>query len=471
MSQRQDEAKALPLGTVRDWKRGQVVKTARGWEPVSQVPASAQSAAAPTGATPATSPASVLITADDLPKSRKMSLFSPQKMAQALAAFHSNPDDPQAQQEIRAGLRRLCADYGMLDRDDGSPDEMKFGYLGDQYGGSILGIHTWEGGILARADEVKHAWKECQRLGGDTTREKKVKYAHGLHVLVHESVHGHSPIAKGNFKGRFRLLEEATTEMAARKIDSEVSGIPMGEFGKFGAYGEFCSSLYQGTKAALSRFGIGAEPPDTWYDILGEASIEMRRRPPPRDRNKQQYTRRFAASLPLPADKIGDKMPQVVEEVAKAVWMSLAPAKEKEKLYRLMGARLKVKDPQEVLLLDQQIAAQKQTYETAQTEWQAYLDGKTAATESRRDHMARVLIEASPADEDAGMLPRNNLPEAILYARVLSSREELTEDALRDLALLQDNVSAAAKALSEAVVQYGLTVSDPKPVAVGSLLF
>ena len=85
--------------------------------------------------------------------------------------------------------------------------------------------------------------------------------------------------------------------------------------------------------------------------------------------------------------------------------------------------------------------------------------------------MARVLIEASPADEDAGMLPRNNLPEAILYARVLSSREELTEDALRDLALLQDNVSAAAKALSEAVVQYGLTVSDPKPVAVGSLLF
>jgi hypothetical protein len=56
------------------------------------------------------------------------------------------------------------------------------------------------------------------------------------------------------------------------------------------------------------------------------------------------------------------------------------------------------------------------------------------------------------------MLPRNNLALAIAYARVLSDKGELTPDALRDLALLQDDVRAASKALAAAVEQYALKV-------------
>ncbi len=472
MKQRQDEAKALPLGTVRDWKRGQVIKTARGWEPVTDVPASVASSVGGSVPAPSTSiPASVSITADDLPKSRKAATFSPQQMATALAAFHSDPLNPDAQLQIRAGLRRLCADYGMLDRDENSPEEGRFAYLEGEKTATALGVHTWEGGILVRADQVKYAWKESQRLAGDPTREKKDKYALGFHVLTHEAVHGHSPIDKKNFKGRFRLLEEATTEMASRKINSEISGIPMAQFAKIGAYGEFCSALYQGTKAALARFGIDAVPPETWYDILGEASIEMRRRPPLFDKSKEQYTRRFAESLPLPAAKIGDKAPQIVEEVAKAIWVALAPAKEKEKLYRLLGKQKQVKDPDQLSLLANEIAAQQKVYEAAQQAWQTYTSGKGAATENRRDRMVRLLREAVGTDEDTEMLPRNNLAEAILYARVLSDQDELTEDAIRDLAMLQDDVAAGHAALSAAIIRYDLNVVDPMPVAADTLVF
>ena len=67
--------------------------------------------------------------------------------------------------------------------------------------------------------------------------------------------------------------------------------------------------------------------------------------------------------------------------------------------------------------------------------------------------------KVSGEDEDAGMLPRNDIDLAIAYARVLAQNGKLTGDALRDLALLQDDSEKGIKQLAIAVQRYGLNVA------------
>lgn len=493
--------KPYPIGTIRDWKGGKVIKTANGWEPYGKQDSGAGKVAPEAGPKP----------------TRRTQAFSPEKAAKALADFNANPASPDAQKAVRESLRALCGDFGMLDRDTlavkPSPgasfsviggDYNKFGTFDESKGkSSIEGVHDWDGAIVVRPKYVKRAQ---EFLSGSEAAKQNHKLLKAMHVLVHEAVHGHSPIRQEDFKGRYRLLEEATTELAARKVSKDAFGMPWSSFasadkgdeeGKVGAYGEFCKSLYEGTKEALRRKGIEISPPEAWHDFLGEAAVEMRRRPPPHDKNKQEFLRRYASSLPIPPDKMKGNPDEVFKEVADAVWLSLKPASSKEKLLHAMTNAIKQgllspkdfeakfdgpniksvelkptgkKHPEVVAIISDLISK----LNLAQEQWASYLSGKGSAVESL-ERLLQVLQEVDMAlnatDSETGMIPRNDLPTAIAYARVLDVMGQLTPGALRDLALLQDDSTKAAEALNNAVAQYGLKVMPETPAIADGLVF
>ena len=462
-----EEGHGFPVGTVRKWKDGKDwIKTPSGWEPHS--PGHAAPAAMPS--TPSTPSTPSGAGGFEPATARRLEEFKPASAARAMSALLATPDSPAAQKAVRDSLRKLCSDFGMLDRDAGSAGANVVKMQSKtQIGAGVNGIHDWTGGIISRDKCVKRAAElMATQAKGEPAPLKGEK---GMHVLVHEAIHGHSPIQRKQFKGRYRLLEEATTELASRKVMHDAFGTPWEKFTtqeNFGAYGEFCSALHRGVKTALGRLGFEVQPPTGWYDFLGEAAVEMRRRPPPTDPDKGAYLKRFASSLPLPkgqSEKMGGA-DKVAEEVAGAVWLSLKPAREEEKLRTLKAQMLSPKIPPQMKLAAQQaLAAQEDALKKAVADWEGYKAGGPVkeALDRLLDALRPLLAEGVLPEDDDGMLPRNDLDLAVAYARVLDRDGKLTPAAMRDLALLQDDVPGALAALSAAVEQFGLTVTNGQP--------
>lgn len=460
------DAKGFPVGTVRKWKGGDYLKTKDGW--VKQAGGKQPSPAPAPAQTPMVAPAGMPTT------SRKTNKFGFVEAAKTLLSFLANPDAPENQKAVRELFNTLCSDFGMLDRDKGKAGANKLEQKTKaELPPGVGGVHDWNGTIIVRDKSVARAAKlmEAKKSGAPIPP----KAEKGAHVIVHEAVHGHSPIRREQFKGRYRLLEEATTELAARKVMRDTFGTDRAKFSpgpdSYGAYHKFCDSLQQGVVASLGRRGFKMDKPEDWDDFLGEASIEMRRRPPPTDPDKNAYLRRFASSLPIPAERLKQMggADAVREEVAKAVWMSLKPAREEEKLRTAEAklVQLGLLDPKSPPKIDPIVLKEIQPYVAAlakaKKDWSDYLAGGPV-TESAAAALLDALREArlglseAATDEDAGMLPRNDIELAIAYARVLARDGQLDGWALRDLAMLQDDVKGALVKLRDAVEKYGLTV-------------
>ena len=473
-----EKKKGFPIGTVRKWKGGDVIKTDKGWEPytgqTTPAPKPAEPPPAPAKAqepAPAPAPVTVPPAAAPLPGSRKANNFKPADAAKALGDFLSNPNDIDAQAGVRGALRTLCSDFGMTNRDGPKSLFNKFTTFDESKQKSFAdGVHTWDGVITVRP---KHAKRSQLFLSGASDEKvPKFKQATSFHVLVHEAIHGHSPIRQEQFKGRYRLLEEATTELAARKVMVDGFGISWAQANEKGAYSEFVKALGLGTKTALKRKGVSVPEGEAWADSLGEAAIEMRRRPPPHDPDKYAYLNRFAASLPIK----GADTPEVKKEIAEAVWLALKPARETEKVYKakaLMGALLGSPQfqamPPEAQQKAKQLVEQEHTkavagLEKAIKKWMDYVNGVGSAADSADealDSVLSALMEAAPMKpvlaDDTDMLPRNDLPLAIEYAKALAADGKLDAWTVQDLAMLQDDVLGAAKALSQALSQAGIS--------------
>lgn len=505
------EAKGLPLGTVRKWRTGEHMKTKDGWVPV---PASASSAKKPKSKaapkTPVAPTAATSVVGAPSGSAQKQKKFDRKSAGKAFADLESDLSSPEKQKAVRETLNSLCADFGMIDRDTGTQGKDRILVKAkSELPPGVGGIHEWDGGIIIRDKSLRRASSLMTQLQSgapypDPMTKEYGKAEKGMHVLVHEAVHGHSPIRREQFKGRYRLLEEATTEMAARKVMHDAFGTRWERFSDpengIGAYSDFCGKLYAGTKAALARKGFSLPNPADWYDFLGTACIEMRRREPKFDNDKNTYLRRYASSLPIEPEQLKalGGPDGVREEVAGAVWMALKVAKEQEKVMRVEGGKKRdemllamalkavkeghpdaAKIAPTIPLLQARIQEAgallgplKKSAKTAEEDWEAYKAGGPLK-ESALVILAHLLTEAVMSDEneDAGMLPRNDIELAIYYAKALSDDGKLTPSALRDLALLQDNVAAAAKRLADAVIAMGMTVVPEPRVTVDGISF
>jgi len=124
-----------------------------------------------------------------------------------------------------------------------------------------------------------------------------------FHVMVHESVHGHSHFGPGVYKGIGAKLEEATTELAARELTEKVAGgwkitneaaSVMAEKKARGGYRD----LVQGLTNAVQK-GLGGKIDAAKASkIARKASLDMRKHAGDVIDSEEGYLHHFARQLP-----------------------------------------------------------------------------------------------------------------------------------------------------------------------------
>jgi hypothetical protein len=126
-----------------------------------------------------------------------------------------------AREELRAMLGRFG--YKTQDLKRGAANVIKIGDTGDMAG--LQAFHNWDGSLTLSDDVVKHSRGALRKLQlgvdpGDS--------AERLSVLLHEELHGASAMSSAAYSGPGAALEEAATELAARRITKQLVGRDVG---------------------------------------------------------------------------------------------------------------------------------------------------------------------------------------------------------------------------------------------------
>lgn len=137
-----------------------------------------------------------------------------------------------------------------------------------------------------RAETALASEKIAARARGDMsaplTQEDlaRGRDAHGMHTLVHETMHGHGPLRVTGYKGAALAVEEMTTEMAARRYLRLRAGIPLdfwsSSLNQHGIRGGAYNGWIEATTRSISAtYGV---PAARAQEILEEASDLFKRR-------------------------------------------------------------------------------------------------------------------------------------------------------------------------------------------------
>lgn len=122
----------------------------------------------------------------------------------------------------RAELRSLIEAHGYKSHDAlrGAADVLRVGDSGDMAG--FAGFHNWDGSIVVSPDTIKHSRAALRKiqLGVDPGAEDVRRLA----SLIHEEIHGASAMASSAYQGAGAAIEEAATELAARRITAKLTG-------------------------------------------------------------------------------------------------------------------------------------------------------------------------------------------------------------------------------------------------------
>ena len=124
---------------------------------------------------------------------------------------------PKMQQQIRQGLSNILALAGMYNHQqhDRSSTRYLVATQLNPSGGLFTthGLHTWAGATYVREDVHRAAARFF--IDPEHASDTEVDAAK---VLLHEEVHGHSPMQASAYRGAGAFVEEATTELAARHV-------------------------------------------------------------------------------------------------------------------------------------------------------------------------------------------------------------------------------------------------------------
>lgn len=130
--------------------------------------------------------------------------------------MRSKQDGP-AQAQVRGQLASLVDRYRLVDREvlAGASRASRF-LVKERMPQSASGFREWSGSVHLSGDVSKALVKYA-----DGDRGRPAQYA--IKVAIHEQLHGASPLKASAYKREGRLIEEVSTEVAARKIHREAS--------------------------------------------------------------------------------------------------------------------------------------------------------------------------------------------------------------------------------------------------------
>lgn len=215
-----------------------------------------------------------------------------------------------AQAAIRKELNELLAEHGMISADLRFSERIsRGGFAVPKKDIGFNGTHAWDGKIEINRPVQARGVSAAKRLAAG---EKPTVYEMGgLRTMVHEAVHGHSPITHQVYVRSGRWIEEATTELAARKVIREKFGFTMAEIDSIGSYQKVIDRVLDSVEEAITR-ATGARPARSVVrEIVDGASIKMRQAPK-KIENVLEFLEHTAGSMEFPAAVVADKTPREI---------------------------------------------------------------------------------------------------------------------------------------------------------------
>ena len=142
--------------------------------------------------------------------------------------------DPESGRLIRNELTEVVDDYGFANADEMRADRFKVNVDVDT---PHFAYHTWDGGIEMRPEMRDRLVDAAQTLGplddiegafNSSNLDGKIaleKQADAVKLLMHEQLHGYSPIRSFGYREAGAFVEEVTNEVVARKVTRSALGL------------------------------------------------------------------------------------------------------------------------------------------------------------------------------------------------------------------------------------------------------
>jgi len=167
---------------------------------------------------------------------------------------------PQAQIAARQELNGLLAEYGLVSKDAirGLDDAIAMlEVLETEHMVGVLGTHSWQGAIRMRSSSIDDAidlldGKIKPAKAGTMQAIKNQDRVHGMKTLVHEGVHGHSPLLSEAYYGMGVPLEEGAVELTAQRIMKDKFGLLWQEV-RASDYKEYVEALADTVEGAFKK--------------------------------------------------------------------------------------------------------------------------------------------------------------------------------------------------------------------------
>lgn len=209
----------------------------------------------------------------------------------------------ETQSAIRRQLRAMMQEYGMVAHNNITGGRLKAGRISfkDKFVDSkgklknILGCHDPKGLITINNNSRDGAIKALKRIeeGGKPSQW----YVSSLKCFIHEEIHHCSPDKPWLYMNHStKVLEEATTELAARRIATRITGVNTMYIGSY-------TSWINGLEKEVLKVLDWSKP--TIRKVLADASIKMRGYTGKESIGTTTgYIRHFVKSIKLPSSQV-----------------------------------------------------------------------------------------------------------------------------------------------------------------------
>lgn len=142
---------------------------------------------------------------------------------------------PEEQAAVRGNVRELIRGHGIASRDD-EPDEKQvtFDHVADELRVVVMpsayGMHDWAGRMYIAPETAKAAAVAMNAIAkeGQAFKNRPIQVQNAilprLNTFIHEEIHGASSAKDTSYVGAGIGMEEAATEILARKVTRELVG-------------------------------------------------------------------------------------------------------------------------------------------------------------------------------------------------------------------------------------------------------
>lgn len=223
-------------------------------------------------------------------------------LVDAFSRFAAAPTDAPAQKDIRSGVRTYLDDALQATSSDqaiGRSGADSYGVLPAAQMAGAAAWHDWQGKVEFRQDYYDNVQKAMAQIGAGDANKMTQSSADGIRTLFHEELHGYSKINSLSYQGVGVGIEEAQTEILARKMARGFMGEDLDNPSKakfwalptiagtfdnpyftsqgFGSYGEYIGTVMKAVaQAGVKATDVGRFVENAFNDVIKGNPMEGR---------------------------------------------------------------------------------------------------------------------------------------------------------------------------------------------------